>query len=553
MPSTFSPSLRLELIGNGEQAANWGNTTNTNLGTLLEQAITGVGNIVMAGTSVTLVSGSGIADEARNAVLVLGGTLSASCNLIVPTANKFYAVRNATIGSQNVVVKTSAGTGVGLANGYTQLMYCDGTNVVPATLPFNSTTGNVIVSGDISVVGAVTVGGATTMNGDAIISKTTPTLTLDKAASGQNNIISGQTNNSYRWIILPGNAEAETGSNAGSNFHIQNYNDSGVNIETPFVINRSTGATTVKQLTASGNISAGSGGAGEKQFLLYNNNRQVYFYLAADGNNSGLYDLNASRTRWNTDNSGNMSVWNNLTMGGGVTSSGDITTLSSLRSKLFDGATGQVLLGNGGYRLYQNGLGAFDVNGNFTASSFISSGADVNVPSASSDGVTYYSSGFAASPANYQTYYRAYHEIGVQAGAQIVVGGNQPSPYVYTFRNDGTAFAANWQSLSDSRVKSDQSIISNSLDKLSQIKGITYKRNDMKNMNGSDIVQAGVLAQDVAEVLPECIEVSSTPPKNDPDGPGLMSINYNGVIALLVNAVNELSAKVDALEKKVAG
>ena len=39
----------------------------------------------------------------------------------------------------------------------------------------------------------------------------------------------------------------------------------------------------------------------------------------------------------------------------------------------------------------------------------------------------------------------------------------------------------------------------------------------------------------------------------DPDGPGLMSLNYNGVIALLVNAVKELSAKVDALEKKAAG
>jgi microcystin-dependent protein len=156
MPSTYSPSLRLELIGNGEQAANWGNTTNTNLGTLLEQAITGVGNITMAGTSVTLVSGAGVADEARNAVLVLGGTLSASCNLIVPTANKFYAVRNATTGSQNVVVKTSAGTGVTLVNGYTQLMYCDGTNVVFASVPINSTDGSVLIGGNLVVNGSIT-------------------------------------------------------------------------------------------------------------------------------------------------------------------------------------------------------------------------------------------------------------------------------------------------------------------------------------------------------------------------------------------------------------
>ena len=41
MPSTYSTSLKLELIGNGEQTGTWGQTTNNNLGTLIEQAITG--------------------------------------------------------------------------------------------------------------------------------------------------------------------------------------------------------------------------------------------------------------------------------------------------------------------------------------------------------------------------------------------------------------------------------------------------------------------------------------------------------------------------------
>ena len=149
MPSTFSPALRLELIGNGEQAANWGNTTNTNLGTLLEQAITGVGNITMLDANYTLVSASGISDEARNAVLVVAGTLTATRSLIVPTSNKFYAVRNATTGGQSILVRTSAGTGVTLANGFTQLMYCDGTNVVLATLPINASTGAVVLNNAI--------------------------------------------------------------------------------------------------------------------------------------------------------------------------------------------------------------------------------------------------------------------------------------------------------------------------------------------------------------------------------------------------------------------
>jgi microcystin-dependent protein len=175
MPSTFSPALRLELIGNGEQAANWGNTTNTNLGTLLEQAITGVSSITMLDANYTLVSGNGVSDEARNAVLVITGTLSATRNVVVPTSNKFYAVRNATTGSQSIVIKTSAGTGVTLANGFTQLMYCDGTNVVLASVPVNSTNGNVsiagntTVGGDLNVTGVITSGSGLIMPTGAIL------------------------------------------------------------------------------------------------------------------------------------------------------------------------------------------------------------------------------------------------------------------------------------------------------------------------------------------------------------------------------------------------
>lgn len=149
MPSTYSPSLRLELMGAGDQSGNWGNTTNNNLGSLLEQAITGVGNITMLDATTTLTTGTGIVDQARNAVLVLSGTLTANQNLIVPTVNKFYAVRNATTDGFSVVVKTASGSGVTLANGLTQLMYCDGTNVVLASPPMNAANGDLAVAGNI--------------------------------------------------------------------------------------------------------------------------------------------------------------------------------------------------------------------------------------------------------------------------------------------------------------------------------------------------------------------------------------------------------------------
>jgi microcystin-dependent protein len=150
-------------MGAGDQAGNWGNTTNTNLGSLIEQAITGVGNITMLNATTTLVAGAGIVDQARNAVLVLGGSLTANRDLIVPSFNKFYAVRNATSGGFSIVVKTSGGSGVTLANGLTQLMYCDGTNVVLASPPMNA------ANGDLEVAGNIFSGGSPVMPTGSII------------------------------------------------------------------------------------------------------------------------------------------------------------------------------------------------------------------------------------------------------------------------------------------------------------------------------------------------------------------------------------------------
>jgi hypothetical protein len=40
MASTYS-AIKIELIGTGDQSGTWGNTTNANLGTAIEQAIVG--------------------------------------------------------------------------------------------------------------------------------------------------------------------------------------------------------------------------------------------------------------------------------------------------------------------------------------------------------------------------------------------------------------------------------------------------------------------------------------------------------------------------------
>lgn len=128
MPSTYSPSLRIELIGTGEQSGTWGTTTNTNLGTLLEQSIAGVQAITMIDANYTLTNYNGVSDEARKAVLVASGTNTAARDIIAPLVAKNYIIKNNTTGGFAINIRAATGASVSIPNGGTSAVYCDGTN-----------------------------------------------------------------------------------------------------------------------------------------------------------------------------------------------------------------------------------------------------------------------------------------------------------------------------------------------------------------------------------------------------------------------------------------
>ena len=136
MASTYS-ALKIELIGTGEQSGAWGVTTNTNLGTALEEAITGRATATFttdADLTLTLTN-TNTSQVARNLILnvVSGVSLTATRTLTVPSISKVYIVENNTTGAQDILVKTSAGTGVTVPNGLRVMVYTDSTNVKTAT------------------------------------------------------------------------------------------------------------------------------------------------------------------------------------------------------------------------------------------------------------------------------------------------------------------------------------------------------------------------------------------------------------------------------------
>ena len=137
MSSTYSTNLAIELIGTGDQAGNWGSTTNTNLGTLIEQAISGyVTQAVSTGTDTTLAMTNGASATARNIYIQLTGTGGASTNLVVPSNKKLYFIYNSTAGQ--VTVKVSGQTGVSVPTGAKMALVSNGTDIVQAIDTFAS-------------------------------------------------------------------------------------------------------------------------------------------------------------------------------------------------------------------------------------------------------------------------------------------------------------------------------------------------------------------------------------------------------------------------------
>ena len=168
MPSTYSTDLRIELIANGEQSGTWGNTTNSNLGTIIEDAISGLASVSVTTANQALTALNGAADQARCAAVSLTTTTTAAFNVYVPPVTKLYVVNNASAYTATVFCSTvignttAAGTGVAVPANKSVLLRADGTNIVEQ---FNHTVGAFGVGGALTVTGASTLTGNTAVGG----------------------------------------------------------------------------------------------------------------------------------------------------------------------------------------------------------------------------------------------------------------------------------------------------------------------------------------------------------------------------------------------------
>lgn len=101
--------------------------------------------------------------------------------------------------------------------------------------------------------------------------------------------------------------------------------------------------------------------------------------------------------------------------------------------------------------------------------------------------------------------------------------------------------SGNVTAFSDARLKDNITKIPDALNKLNQLKGVTFNRIDT---NDKDKRYVGLIAQDVQSVMPEAVNV------ND-DEINTLSVDYQGLVGLLVESIKELKAEIDVLKEKV--
>jgi hypothetical protein len=128
--------------------------------------------------------------------------------------------------------------------------------------------------------------------------------------------------------------------------------------------------------------------------------------------------------------------------------------------------------------------------------------------------------------------------------AMLQVGGEG------TFTGDVTA------NTSDKRLKNNIRVIDNPLEKLSKINGVYFNWNDTAKSlaNKSDIEEVGFLAQEVQSVLPHIIKPApfdiDTNTGESKSGENYLTIQYEKIVPLLVEAIKELKKEIDELKNK---
>jgi hypothetical protein len=161
----------------------------------------------------------------------------------------------------------------------------------------------------------------------------------------------------------------------------------------------------------------------------------------------------------------------------------------------------------------------------------------------------------------YGVYGGASGSLGIKYGLFGTASGGGTNYGVYCSGNG--AYTGSWTKVSDARTKKNVQDYAGALTKVMalSVKKYDFKRDEYPTMNLKSGTEVGVIAQDVEKVLPELVQDVAAPTPADPskkDAPAsapvmLKGVDYVGLVPILLQAIKEQQAQIDALKKKIGG
>ena len=554
MTSTFSQNKNLELPANGDYVNTWNIPVNGDM-TIIDAALGGTTSLNATSGSATLTY-----TQYRPLILSVSGAVSANVTYTIPSGvGGQWIVRNAMTDSSGgpwdlIFASGGGGTSVIVSRGYTTTIYSDGTNISYSDSRLSTAAGSnrQIQYNNNGVLGASSTFVYDT-SGNVGIGTASPTSKL---------VVNGGTGNSQiRWEVSNSTYAQEVTTNAAQSAYLYKSNDALYHVW-------KNSSSEVMRIDSSGAV--GIGGipsityeklrveGTESRIRSRNTTSGAEMYMGTITSNEGRVWAstntpltfgvnNAEAMRIDTSGAINLAA----TAGGeggqiSFNNTGNTTTGMTIDVATLD--LGRIFGGNNNFALQMGQFGGtggtvqfytesaermrIDSNGNLlVGTTTVLNSAKLTIVNANPQIVARH--GAATAGQYWNTPY-------IDSNNQI---------YIINQNNTGVAMASGataWSANSDERLKDIIEPITSALEGVQSLRAVKYSWKS----DAEKVAHVGLIAQDVQKVLPEIVHSAKLPLSTDETK--YLSVAYTEVIPLLVAAIQELSAKNDALEARLA-